>query len=72
MNRAPRQYWTRHDEKVLAIVYSTSTKEQLEEMFNKSSELIYQKAFALGLKKDSRVISSQMKIAMRNKKRKEK
>ena len=68
----PRRYWTRHEERVLTLVYATSTRAELQQIFKTKPERIYQKAFALGLKKEQRVISSQISIAMRNKKRKEK
>ncbi len=70
--RAERKYWTRHEERVLTLVYATSTRAELQQIFKTKPERIYQKAFALGLKKDSHVISSQISIAMRSKNRKEK
>ena len=70
--RTERTYWTRHEERVLTLVYATSTRAELQQIFKTKPERIYQKAFALGLKKEQHVISSQISKAMRNKKRKEK
>lgn len=67
-----RNYWTKHDEAILTRIYATSTKDEMEQMLDRKSANIYQKAFKLGLKKDSQVISSQASRWMNNKKRKEK
>lgn len=70
--KTERNYWTKHDEAVLARVYATSTRDEMEQMLGRKSANIYQKAFKLGLKKDSQVISSQASKWMKNKNRKEK
>lgn len=67
-----RNYWTKHDEAILTRIYATSTKDEMEQMLDRKSANIYQKAFKLGLKKDSQVISSQASRWMNNKNRKEK
>ena len=72
MTRADRNYWTKHDEAILTLVYATATKTELEQIFKVDSARIYQKAFALGLKKEQQVISSLVSKAMKNKNRKEK
>lgn len=64
-----RDYWTKHEERVLSIVYADSTREELASIFNKSQHCIYQKAFRLGLKKTSKVISTQVSELMKHKKK---
>lgn len=62
-----RRYWTTYEEKVLTAVYEHSTREELEQLFSTTSSRIYQKAFALGLKKSQAVISKQISEGMRAK-----
>lgn len=64
-----RNYWTMHEERVLAIVYADATREELADIFKRPCNSIYQKAFALGLKKTSRVISTQISESMNRKKK---
>ena len=69
-NMAKRNYWTKHDERVLSIVYANATRGELAEIFKRTPNDIYQKAFKLGLKKTSKVISTQISESMQNKKKK--
>ena len=69
-NMAKRNYWTKHEERVLSIVYANATREELEAIFKRAPNSIYQKAFVLGLKKTSKVISTQISESMRNNKKK--
>lgn len=65
-----RRYWTTYEEKVLTAVYEHSTREELEQLLNTTSSRIYQKAFALGLKKSQAVISKQISEGMKTNKKK--
>ncbi len=54
-----RRYWTDKEVSLLREIYATSTKIELEKLFGRSTDRIYQKAYALGLKKGKEIISQQ-------------